>query len=392
MIADVHIDSSLPAQYEFWNATQRIKAFIGGIGSGKTLAGCVEIARKSKATLGMVIAPTYPMLRDATQRAFFDHFRSLVYEHRQTEGITTLVNGTQILWRSADKPDSLRGPNLDWFWLDEADYMDGTIWDVMLGRIRRKGACAWVTTSPNGIDNWVYKRIVTKSADRPDQYMVATSSTMANKHLPKEYIDSLIDSYTSEHARQELYGEFISLGGRMINRDWIIRGVVPDDHSGFVMGVDLAISTKESSDDRAIVVMCKKDSTYHVVDYATGKWGFYDTQKQITQMAERYNVTCIAVENVAYQQAMVETLQRETNYYVKPVNPRGQNKKTRFFPVAGKYENGYIVHNIRTDMRQLEDELCNFDGQGRYPDNLIDALIYAVEACETNVTPEVWSL
>lgn len=382
MSATVTIAEPLPKQTEFWNAPQRHRAYIGGIGSGKTLAGCVEVLRQPARTRGAIVAPTYPMLRDATQYTFFEMFREFVATHHVQENVTTLINGTTILWRSADKPDSLRGPNLDWWYGDEAEYFSEQTYDVMLGRIRKKGARSWITSSPNGDQSWVVRRIEEKATQKPDAYKVIRATTLENTHLPSEYVEDLLDSYTTEHARQELYGERVALTGRLMSREWIKRGNVPEAHGDYVIGVDLAISQRDTADDRAIVVMTKADSTFYVVDYATGKWGFFDTLERIKDMATRYNVACIAVENVAYQQAMVETLQRETNFYIKGVNPRGQNKKTRFFPIAGKYEHGHIVHNAHVEMKQLEDELANFDGQGRYPDNLIDALIYAVDACD----------
>ena len=380
----ITIEKPLPSQYEFWLSPQRHRAYIGGIGSGKTLAGCVEILRQRAGTRGTVVAPTYPMLRDSTQFTFFELFRDAIESHNVQENITQLKNGSIILWRSADRPDSLRGANLDWWYGDEAEYFSEQTWDVMLGRIRKKGARSWITSSPNGDQSWVVKRIEQKAAEKPDVYKVVHATTMDNIHLPKEYVEDLIESYTTEHARQELYGERVSLSGMLWSRQWVKRGVVPDGQHEYVLGVDLAISADKKSDDRAIVVMCKVENTFYVVEYAVGKWGFYETKERIADIATRYNASCIAVENVAYQQAMVESLQRETMFYIKAVSPRGQNKKTRFFPMAGKYEHGYIVHNAHTDMKQLEDELANFDGSGKYPDNIIDAEMYAMEACDAS--------
>jgi phage terminase large subunit-like protein len=44
---------------------------VGGVGSGKTMAGCAEVFRPEYAnTTGAIVAPTFPMLRDATLRTF----------------------------------------------------------------------------------------------------------------------------------------------------------------------------------------------------------------------------------------------------------------------------------------------------------------------------------
>jgi hypothetical protein len=42
------------------------------VGSGKTRAGCLAILAMPGNSTGMVVAPTYPMLRDATLRTFLE--------------------------------------------------------------------------------------------------------------------------------------------------------------------------------------------------------------------------------------------------------------------------------------------------------------------------------
>src|SRR2546425_13366166 len=67
--------SPLPSQEAFHNSAARMKGFSGPIGSGKSQALCHEAIRltyKNPGRLGLIGAPTYPMLRDATQQALFE--------------------------------------------------------------------------------------------------------------------------------------------------------------------------------------------------------------------------------------------------------------------------------------------------------------------------------
>src|ERR1039457_4874149 len=60
----------LPSQRKFHALENRFKGFSGPIGSGKSQALCQEAIRMSYVNpgrLGLLGAPTYPMLRDATQ-------------------------------------------------------------------------------------------------------------------------------------------------------------------------------------------------------------------------------------------------------------------------------------------------------------------------------------
>ena len=333
-------------------------------------------------TFGVVIAPTYPMLRDATQRTFFEWFRPYIHDHNKSDNFTLLKNGSAIYWRSGDAPDRLRGPNLNWAYLDEADYMQREIWDIALGRIRRHPSKIWLTTTPDGLSGrgWVKDKIWKASLSDPS-YIVVRAKTTDNVHLPGEYIDALRASYTSEFARQELEGEFVDAVGRIMKKDWIVNSAGPPEGTQYVVGVDLAISMKASSDDRAIVVVGKHDKTFYVVDVVFGKWSFHETKRKIIEAAERWNAVKVCVENVAYQDAMVQELRSETMLTISGVNPRGRDKLTRFLPVAGKYEHGFVRHVYNLPAEFLE-QLTIFDGRGRDHDDMVDALVYAITGHE----------
>src|ERR1035438_7590475 len=65
----------LPSQKLFHSSEARFKGFSGPIGSGKSQALCQEAIKLSYVNagrLGLLGAPTYPMLRDATQATLFE--------------------------------------------------------------------------------------------------------------------------------------------------------------------------------------------------------------------------------------------------------------------------------------------------------------------------------
>jgi len=197
-----------PAQRAFWQSAARFRLLVGGVGSGKTRAGCVEVLCQPAGSVGMVVAPTYPMLRDATLRTFLELAQKggVLADYSKSEFTATLINGTRVLFRSADDPDRLRGPNLGWFYLDEAALMSREAWLIMIGRLRLAPGRAWATSTPRGI-NWLYD--VFHSGD-PD-YAVIRSSTRENPYLPAGFVESLENAYTTAWQRQEIEGEFVEM-------------------------------------------------------------------------------------------------------------------------------------------------------------------------------------
>ena len=178
------------------------------------MIGCFEAIRQALLypdSIGYIVAPTYPMLRDSTQRTFFEILpRELIASFNKSANELILTNGATIIFRSADEPEKLRGANLSWFFIDEASVLPtGTTWKILVGRLRRKPERGWITTTPKGF-NWVYDEF---AKEPRDDYWFESFSTAENPYLSADYIDSLKASYGGSFLRQEFYGEFISFEG-----------------------------------------------------------------------------------------------------------------------------------------------------------------------------------
>jgi len=208
------VGDRIPAQYEFWSDSSRVRGYIGGLGAGKTFAGVVEILRQPPRSRGMVIAPTFPMLETVTQQTFFDLTPpAAIHSHNKQKNITVLANGSTIYWRSAEHPRRLRGPNLGWVYVDEAAFISEDAWKVAVGRLRLEPGRAWITTTPSGRANWVYRWFVQDAA--VNGYSIHTGKTRDNPYNLSSYALDLETQYQDdpEYARQELDGEFVDLAG-----------------------------------------------------------------------------------------------------------------------------------------------------------------------------------
>ena len=201
----------LPKQDDFMFSPKKYMAFVAGLGAGKTYVGCLKSILKCNSELpGMIVAPTYPMLRDSTIETLteiLDEGR-IYYDLKRTESVI-YIRGTKVLLRSADNPNSLRGPNINWVYLDEAALMRELVWKIILGRLRVGRPSAWITTTPAGF-NWIWKYWVDTAKGN---YGIVHSSTHDNIYNPPEYADDLEDNYTAEFASQEIEGNFVAFEG-----------------------------------------------------------------------------------------------------------------------------------------------------------------------------------
>jgi hypothetical protein len=120
--------SPLPSQKRFHDSAARFKGFSGPIGSGKSQALCQEALKLTylnPGRTGLIGAPTYPMLRDATQTALIEILdgNRIPYEWNRGENFLVMrETRSRILFRAVEEFERLRGSNLAWFGLDELTY------------------------------------------------------------------------------------------------------------------------------------------------------------------------------------------------------------------------------------------------------------------------------
>ncbi|MFP4058839.1 MAG: phage terminase large subunit, partial [Candidatus Brocadiia bacterium] len=194
------------------------------IGSGKSHVGCFWAllkALRNPRCLGLIGANSYRQLKDATLRTFEGLLRAhgIGYRfHRSADVAFRLDNGAEVLCRSMENYDLLRGIELGWFYLDELRDTRLEAWQVVKGRLRSPDVDRLegrVTSSPNGYD-WMWEEFVRKPADPRTAEAYAGhealfARTCDNRHLPPDYLATLLASYDPLLAAQELDGQFLNV-------------------------------------------------------------------------------------------------------------------------------------------------------------------------------------
>lgn len=206
----------LPKQLKFHDSDAYVSAYFGGLGSGKTYAGAMkslEYMIQYPGSVGWIGANTYKVLKRATMRTFFEICpRNIIEKFNKADMELVLKNGATCYFGSTEKPDNLRGPNLNWFWLDEINSSSKSAYLILLGRLRRGDRPrGWASGTAKGF-NWSYEEFVDPRKKKEGRWYVISSSR-ENKHLPKEYVKMLEESYTGAFARQEIEGEFVGFEG-----------------------------------------------------------------------------------------------------------------------------------------------------------------------------------
>lgn len=208
----------LPSQLKFHLLDARFKGFSGPVGSGKTAAldqEALRLAYVNSGRLGLIGAPTYRMLEDVTQKTFMEFLEANEIPHlwrASSRSVLLRECGSQVVFRSLDKPTALVGTNLAWFALDELTYTKPDSWRRMVARLRDpkarelRGTAVW---TPRGFD-WVYDLFI--KPGHAAEYAAIQAKAFENKHVGgKGYYESLGNTYDERFFQQEALGLYLNV-------------------------------------------------------------------------------------------------------------------------------------------------------------------------------------
>jgi Terminase large subunit, T4likevirus-type, N-terminal len=236
----------LPSQKQFHECLATFKGLSGGVGSGKSRALCYEALRLSwenRGRMGLLGAPTFPMLRAATQATLFEIMEqhNVPFQFNKSENMLTLTqwDESKILFRPVEEFERLRGTNLAWFGIEDA-------WLRLEARLRDPVAtrkCGFAVWTPKGFD-WVYYKFVAET--KHNSYVTVFAKPLENDHVGNDYYERLKNSYDEAFYRQEVLGEYLAVSSgvvyRAFSRDAHVTPVSLDSHTELLWSVDINVN------------------------------------------------------------------------------------------------------------------------------------------------------
>lgn len=308
-------------QAEFTACMQPYRGFVGGRGAGKTFIGAYDMIRRAtrpegRGRLYMVIAPTYNVLADVTLRSFkqlaiklhcFDPAKM-----RISPPSIILPGGSEILFRSADQPERLRGPNLSGVWLDEASIMHHDAYLIAIGGLREQSGAGWLsaTFTPKGQGHWTYETF----GKGRNGSSLHHSSTFSNPFLSKEFIKNLQGEYAGKFADQELAGLFVDPDGSEWPSEYFGDSIWFDEWPSTVViktiGVDPSKGSDGKSGDYSAIVKLGRD--VDGILYCEANLERRSTEEIVSTVLEaqtKFKADGVAVESNQFQQLLAVQIQ-----------------------------------------------------------------------------------
>ena len=226
---------------KFHNSDKFVRALMGPIGSGKSVACCIEMLRISflqnpnkegiRKSRWVVVRNTYRELVDTTIQTFFDWWPESQGTYLKKDMKFTinklLDDGTtariEFIFRALDKPDDIKkllSLEVTGGWLNEAREIPKAIMDMLIGRLgrypnKRDGGatrhCLIMDTNPPDSDSWWYKLF---ENDMPHNHAIfkqpsGTSQEAENiENLPDLYYENMQAGKDKEWINVYVHGQY----------------------------------------------------------------------------------------------------------------------------------------------------------------------------------------
>lgn len=388
-------DSQLPPRN--WDDTWVINA---GRGYGKTRVGSEVCHMAVEAGIKRlhIVAPTAADYRDVNVEGPSGLIATsppgVKLDWEPSKRRITWPNGAHAIFFSGDEPESLRGPQCEFCWIDELARMryqqmvyDMAVFGNRLGDRPRM----LITTTPRPTQ-FFKKLILTKGV------LVTGGSTYENEeNLAASFLQKVKDTYEGTTlGQQELHGLMAEVESDLFKMEWI--GRKPIDYSKFkeiVVGVDPSgggdeigiVAAGAYHDGRSAVIADRtcKGTPEHWGREAVRTHDDFGSDCIVAETNYGGDMVLSVIQNAALN--MFEKKERVTPMIKVKMVTASRGKVIRAEPISLLYEQGKVDH--AKNLQKLEAEMSSFtrdwDRKVDGSPNRLDALVWALTKTSTTV-------
>lgn len=278
---------------------RRYRVIVAGRRWGKTQVCKIALilaASQKKKQLVWYVAPTYQMARDI----LWDDLKNSIPEKwimrmNETRMTIQLVNGSRIMLKGADKPDSLRGVGISFLVIDEAQDVKEETWEMVLRpTLATTGGRVIFIGTPKSF-NWLYDKF--QEGQRGDTYIDEKGKkvvnawkswqfpTITSPFIPKKEIEQARRDMDEKSFKQEFEASFETMSGRVyyaFDRRIHVQDCAFNPQLPIYIGQDFNIDPMSS-----VIIQPQPNGELWVVDECV-LFGS-NTQETADELARRYH-------------------------------------------------------------------------------------------------------
>jgi hypothetical protein len=210
-----------PKQMEVYRSQARYRVVVAGRRWGKTALSRVLIIKKAQKKKQKIwyVAPTYKMAKQIMWIDLMDAIpRKWIRKVNETSLTITLINGSRIELKGADKPDSLRGVGIHFLVLDEFQDMAEEVWTLVLRpTLADTGGHAIFIGTPKAYNYLyeLYKKGQNSHLKAAGEWESWQFPTITSPFIPVDEIEAARADMDEKSFKQEFEASFETMSGRV---------------------------------------------------------------------------------------------------------------------------------------------------------------------------------
>lgn len=238
--------------------THRFKVINCGRRAGKSFLVSIKLldfASNNPKSIVWYISPNYKQ----SKSIMWTMLRDIIPQHgisktNETELKIELKNGSQILLKGAEDPDSLRGVRIDFCVFDEVAFIDkwNEVWKVVRPTLIDSKASCWFISTPNGFNH--FKEMVENVARDgkpvfvPSDHVAFHFTSYDNPYIDRAELENAKETTEEDSFAQEYMGEFRKMVGLIykdFSRDTHMVDIPPlDSNYTYTRTIDFGFAHK----------------------------------------------------------------------------------------------------------------------------------------------------
>lgn len=252
-------------QFEVFDTNERFRVVVAGRRFGKTflsIAELIDVAVPKEGSHCWYVAPTYKAAKEIAWDMLIARIPpEWIRKSNETALTLTLINGSTIALKGAEKPDNLRGRSLDFVVMDEfADMRPEAWYEVIRPSLSDRQGSALFIGTPKGRNH--FYDLWTQGADGNPDWEAFQYTTIDGGQVAPEEIEAAKRDLDERTFNQEYNAQFVNYSGIIyynFSREESVNRSA-DDGSMLHIGMDFNL------DPMSAVVAIRDGSTLKIID------------------------------------------------------------------------------------------------------------------------------
>ena len=252
-------------QFEVFDTNERFRVVVAGRRFGKTflsIAELIDVAVPKAGSHCWYVAPTYKAAKEIAWDMLIARIPpEWIRKSNETALTLTLINGSTIALKGAEKPDNLRGRSLDFVVMDEfADMRPEAWYEVIRPSLSDRQGSALFIGTPKGRNH--FYDLWTQGADGNTDWYSFQYTTIDGGQVAPEEIEAAKRDLDERTFNQEYNAQFVNYSGIIyynFSREESVNRSA-DDGSMLHIGMDFNL------DPMSAVVAIRDGSTLKIID------------------------------------------------------------------------------------------------------------------------------